>query len=149
MCLAQCDNQAPQKKEWLRTRKALPHRTPETRVGPQHRRRSSGSSILRPSRLPRPGPARGDLRVTARAAFCAGVWGLPRGPPVSEGVRGRRAALSIPEPDLRSLRFSLSLRRAALRPGPSLTHPGGGQRACGRRCPESAFVRRTARERRL
>lgn len=86
--------------------------------------------------------------MTARVALCAGVWRLPRGPPVSERVRGRRAALSIPDTDLRSLRLSLRLSRAALRPSPPLTHPGSGQQACGLRRPAAAFGQRAASERR-
>lgn len=79
--------------------------------------------------------------MTARAALCAGVGALPRGPPGSEPVRGRRAALSIPEPDLRSLSLSLRLRRAALRPAlPSLTRAVGSRReGCG--APAAAFGR--------
>lgn len=132
MCLAQCDNQAPDKRHKGRSgsgpenhcHTAPPRRAP---VPDTDAEAAAPPSSAHPG-LPRPGPARGDLRVTARAALCAGVWGLPRGPPVSERVRGRRATLSIPEANLRSLRFSLS--RAARRPSPPLPH-SPGRRAVG------------------
>lgn len=113
--------------------KATATRHPETRVGLHHRRSGSSSSILHPSRLPRPGPARGDLRVTARAALCAGVWGLPRGPPRCR--RGCEAGALPSASQSRTCGACASASAPAARPSvpalPSLTRVAGSGRAGG------------------
>jgi hypothetical protein len=134
VCLARCDNQARDKHHKRRSGSGPENHChtapPETSVGPHHRRRGSGSSILRPSRLPRPGPARGDLRVTARAALCACMWGLTHGPRSRRGCE----AGALPSASQSRTCGACASASAARRSGPalpSLTRATGSGRAGG------------------